>query len=227
MLSEKTYLIILILGFTGITLFIWLMLIPYGIVEYNLGVNLFTSSIFMVLTIVFLSWLFNLREKQEWKNVEALVNKRIGKYHYSLFDILARFIYPQIFRPHPNKEKVLEILKALNGTKKATLATHANQNYFSRPLDPLSEEQLEILFKLRKYIGNLEIKHSRFIKPKILMSLMEIENCLDIIEEDFNLFKKFPGSGKAVKEEIAKSILMIMKEIYKIHKMGIEIYPKQ
>lgn len=77
MLSEKAYWVILIVVFIGLALSIWFWLIPCGIVEYNLGVNLFTSSIFMLMTIVFLSWLFVFREKMYWKTVEKKVHSTI------------------------------------------------------------------------------------------------------------------------------------------------------
>lgn len=69
MLSEKAYWIILIVAFTEFSL-VWFWLVPYRIVEYNLGANLFTGPIFMVLTIVFLSWLFTSGEKNQWSLVE-------------------------------------------------------------------------------------------------------------------------------------------------------------
>lgn len=105
MLSEKIYWIILIVAFAGFALSIWLVLIPYEVVEYNLGVNLFTSSIFMVLTVIFLSLLANLRERREWKNVETWVKRKMGEQLYYLFNILARFIYPKQFSPDPLKNR--------------------------------------------------------------------------------------------------------------------------
>ena len=224
-MSEKSYWIILITVFIALALLVGFVLMPYRWIEYNLGVNLFTSSIFMVLTVIFLSLLVDLREKREWKNVEIWVKKRMRKKLYDLFDILARFIFPKQFRPHPPKEEVLKILEALNEMKEATLTEYAYHYYFPKPLDGMSAYQLDILFRFRRYLSDLEIKYFHFIKPEIRISLMEIQNYLDSIEADFDLVKRFESSEEVVEESMAKSILGVMKEIYKLHKMGIEIYP--
>jgi len=225
MLSDKVYWIILITVFIAFAFLIWLMLVPYQWIEYNLGVNLFTSSIFMVLTVIFLSLLVDLREKREWKSVEISVKRRLGKQLYYLFNILARFIYSKQFRPNPSKEEMLEILEALNGMKEATLDEYAYHYYFPKPLDDLSVYQLDVLFRFKRYLSDLEIKYFRFFKPEIRLSLMEIQDHLDSIEADFNLVKRFEGSQEVVEKSMPKSILGIMKEIYKLHKVGIEICP--
>lgn len=227
MLSERTYWIILITVFVAFATLIWLLLVPYRWIEYNLGVNLFTSSIFMVLTVISLSLLANLRERREWKNVETWVKRRMEKQLYTLFNILARFIYPKQFRPVPSKEEMLKILKALNEMKEATLNEYAHHYYFPKPRDDLSVYQLDVLFRFKRYLSDLEIKYFRFLKPEIRLSLMEIQDLLDSIEADFSLVKRFEESQEVVEKSMPESILRIMKEIYKLHKIGIEIYPKQ
>jgi hypothetical protein len=92
LLSEKTYWFALSVAFTVLALLIWLWFIPYGILEYNLAVNLFTSSIFMVLTVVLLSWLLDLREKQEWKNVKTAVFSILSTELSLLFQELLNFV---------------------------------------------------------------------------------------------------------------------------------------
>ncbi|MCJ7631966.1 hypothetical protein MUP77_06175 [Candidatus Bathyarchaeota archaeon] len=78
MISERSYWILLIVLFAGFSLLVMFILIPYGVVEYNLGVNLFTSSVFMVLTIFFLTWMINLQEKKRSKFFQATVQSRIA-----------------------------------------------------------------------------------------------------------------------------------------------------
>jgi len=180
----------------------------------------------MVFTVVFLSLLTNLREKREWKDVETWVKRRMGKQLYSLFDILARFIYPKQFKPRPSKEELLRILEDLNEMKGATLNENTIYYYFSKPSDDLSAHQLDVLFTFRKYLSDFEIKYFRFIKPEIRISLMEIQRNLDSIESLFSLVKRFESSEEVVKKSMAEPILAIMKEIYKLHKMGMQIHPE-
>ena len=76
-ISERVYWIILIAVFASFSLLLGIWLIPQGIIEYSLGIGLLTSSVFMVLTIVFLSWLLNVREEREWGKVKNCVYRRI------------------------------------------------------------------------------------------------------------------------------------------------------
>jgi hypothetical protein len=77
-ISEKHYWILLIASLTGFSLLVMFILIPYGVVEYNLGINLFTNSVFMVLTIFFLSWMINLQEKKRYKFFQNSIQSRIA-----------------------------------------------------------------------------------------------------------------------------------------------------
>jgi len=226
MISEKSYWFLLILGFIVFALLIWFWLIPYGIVEYSLGVNLFTSSIFMVLTVIFLSYLIALREKREWRTVETWVKKMIGRQLYHVFNTLARFIYSEPFSPAPSKDEILKILEDLNEMQKPSLTDYAFNYYLPKPSDRLSFYELEALFKLRGYLNELEIKYFRFMEPEICIPLSEIQNELDAIESDFNLLKADEMAEDAIEKPMANSVLKIMKEIYKLHKIGIPIYRK-
>jgi len=203
------------------------VLIPYGVLDYNLGINLISESIGIVLTVVFLIWLVALREKREWANVEELVEKRIGRYLYILFEIFARLIYNRQFSSHPRREEILKILRALNDMKEANLNEDVYNYYFPKPLDDFSAQQLDRPFRWGRRLSDLEIRYFRFIKPEIHFSLMKIQSYLNAIETGFALVKMFDSREEVAKKEIARSILGTMKQIYRIHKMGIEINPFQ
>ena len=78
MLSEKTYWVILVIGLIIFVSSIEFALIPYEILDYNLGINLISESIGILFTIVFLTWLLNLRERIKWEKVEQIVFSEIG-----------------------------------------------------------------------------------------------------------------------------------------------------
>ena len=192
----------------------------------DLGYNIFSEVWGIIATVLLLMLIVEVREHSEWKNVEIWVKTRMGKQLFNLFNILSRFIYPEIFSPVPSKEKVLTILEAINEMKEATLTEYA-YNHFPKPASDMSVYQLDILFRYRRYLSDLEIKYFRFIKPKIRISLMEIQKYLDSIEADFDLVKRFESSETVVEKSMVKSILGILKEIYKISQAGTAIYPKQ
>src|SRR3990170_7165336 len=79
-MSERSYWILLIALFTGFSLSVMFLLIPYHIIEYDLGIDLFTSSVFMVLTIIFLTWIINIQEKKRSKFFQDRVQSRIADY---------------------------------------------------------------------------------------------------------------------------------------------------
>ena len=224
MISEKSYWFLLILGFIVFALLIWFWLVPYGIIEYNLGVNFFTSSIFMVLTVIFLSYLIALREKREWNTVETWVKGMIGKQLYHVFNSLSRFIYSKPFSPAPSKEEIAKILEDLNEMQKPSLTDYAFNFYLPKPSDRISFYELEALFKLRGHLNDLEIKYFRFMEPEICIPLSKIQRELDAIESYFNLLKADEMAQDAIEKPMANSVLEIMKEIYKLHKIGISIY---
>ncbi|MDH5689649.1 MAG: hypothetical protein OEZ48_17505 [Candidatus Bathyarchaeota archaeon] len=223
MIKERDYWIYLIAIFGSFALVIWLCLVPYNFLEYNLAVNLFTSSIFMVLTVVFLSWLAELREQREWMNVERWVMRKLAKHLYHLVNILARFIYPEIFRTRPSKQEFLKILESLNSMNEATLKEHAYY-YFPMPSDRFAQSQIDILSKYGKYLSDIETKYARFLRPELYVSLVKIQDYLESIFEDFDLAREFEDAQEVAERSLSKSILEMMKEIYKVHKMGIEIY---
>jgi len=117
----------------------------------------------------------------------------------------------------------LEILEYLNKMDEATLTPYAYKYYFPKPRDNLSLYQLDILYRIGKYLSDLEIKYFQFIKPKLRISLMEVQTYLESFYADFDLVKRFEDSKDVVEKTMPKSILGIMKEIYKIHKMGIKL----
>jgi hypothetical protein len=72
-ISKNMYLLIITAVFTLIALIFWFYIIPKNLVQRDLSIGIFTSDIFMILTIVFLSLLFDARENAEWRKVRAHV----------------------------------------------------------------------------------------------------------------------------------------------------------
>lgn len=243
MLSEKSYWIILIVTFTGIALLIWLWFIPYGIVEYNLGVNLLTSSIFMILTIVFLTWLFGLREKNQWKVVENEV--------YSSIRRNLRRIFTGILTYVEDADEIRESLGKMRGseTKDKFLVNELCKLKDAEEIrldvlvvKALLEERILIepfVTKARE-LSNIQLKYSKFLSPKLTLSLMKIQDYINDLESSSNLLASikmlYEVSGKEMTDEKREKMLdsfvslisifleQLIEEIYTLHKMGM-IFP--
>ena len=115
MISEKTYWAILIVGFTCFSLLIWLCIIPFQLLEYNLSVNLLTSSIFTVLTIILLTWIISIQQTQRWKRVKSAVYREIGVALGHLFRTMIIYYkngfidWYSLNRLKPESEKAFEL----------------------------------------------------------------------------------------------------------------------
>jgi len=85
MLSEKSYWLILIISLVVFLFIDCLWIMP---TSRDIGVNLFTDAIFMMITIVFLSVIYKLREEGEWKPAERRVIGEIEENFISLMELI-------------------------------------------------------------------------------------------------------------------------------------------
>jgi len=227
--SESSYYLLLILALAIFAILVWFWFIPHGL-EYNLGVSLLTSSVFTVMTIIFLGILLNLRRKQEWRSVEKAVYGTLG---WHMKNILSAFTYlldfPSELLEMPTginwdiayKESLLaqaEYLAAKNVEE--VKLSHTGENYLSSEginnLNNLCQKEL-------REISAIEMKYQRFWNPSIAVLLMQLENDLRGIIDLISLKDDF----KDFLSLIAYPIHATVKDIYKIHEMRVEIYPIQ
>jgi len=181
----------------------------------------------MISTIVLLTLVVEGWEYREWKNVEKVVETRFGRKLFGLFNILAIFIHEETFRVNPSEDEVIQILEALNKKEETTLTQYFHENFLPKNLDKTSAYQLESLYYFRQYFRDFEIKYSRFFKPNLRISLMEIQDHLDEILANFVLMQNYPETKQlleVIEKAMPKRVLGIMKEMYKINKLGIEIH---
>ena len=233
MLSLRPYWLVLTVIFTGFALLTWFVLIPYGIVEYNLGVNLFTSSIFMVIGIVLLTWMFKLIEEREWNCVKEKVFQRIALNLRSIISLITYFVNMSDMRRLEN------IKKSRTKITENELLTARLEDLNEKVELVIDEKGKSILLNSayiidfevrRRLLSEIEMKYSKFLTPSLTISLMEIQNSL--IELHFKVERlRFFGTRTEYSQLrevylrlISELFKRIIKEIYKIHKM--EIYPK-
>lgn len=225
--SRAKYYAFVVVFLIALDLFILYYLVP---INPDLNLNLFSEIWGIIATVLLLMVVIEYREYKEWKTSEKQVNKRLGLQLYGIFDILARFVYPTPYELRPSKEEVTRILKELNTMKDPPLTKYVYQNFLPKPVDSASLFLLENLFEYKQNIVELEMKYSRFLQQDLMYSLMEIHDNLNSIKNYFNLLKTYPNDvqlPKVIEQAMPKPVFRIMKELYKIHKMGLEIRPKQ
>lgn len=228
--SEKAYWVILIVVFSGFASSIWFLLVPYGFVEYNLGVNLFTSSIFMVLTIFFLSYLSNLRQQNEWKSVKRGVDETISWHMKNIASELTYLLdFPSELLDFSTggqwgveyKKSLVAQMKYLVGKDAKEIdLSHVGKNY-------LSSEGLQILrdscLKELNSISNVESKYGKFLKPSLTVLLMQLQNDLRGIIDLISMKDDFEDYLSLIVFPIHAAI----REICKMHETEIELHPLQ
>jgi len=249
--SLRIFWVFLIAFFSIFALLVWFWFIPYENLEYNLGINLFSSSIFMVLTIISLNVLLNAREKSEWKTVKDYVYRTIqGELGIVFNEILnyvenGRAFQMSLLYSQDRKtrnENGLSELQKLKDAKELRLS--------SVDLAYLLEHKsgLKVFLDVSKNLSEVEIKYSRFLLPQLALSLMKIRDSIRLLETMPQLHTSLKNLSpilntsmlkeiQEMKDDIPKitsaaisifistSFKKILEEIYNIHKMEIEFSP--
>lgn len=199
--------------------------IPYKILDYNLGINLISESVGILFTIIFVTWLFSLRESRQWKLVKDEVIRRIG---IRIHDICFHFInLIKLSVQTPPEATVKEYKKIfLTQLEEANRKEQIELNNLGKQT-LLKKEFIKSLKDDCDYLNNVETKYSKFLDPSLTRSLMRIEFMLNAFNRNLRMREKpiFKSiSAENFFDLMAILIHEIIREIYKIHKMGIEIY---
>jgi hypothetical protein len=249
MLSERTQWIILFLVFFAISLVIGFWIIPYRLLEYNLAINLLTSSIFTAITVGLISWFVNLADTIRWKKVENEVHWDI---EFALSEIFQGILSSvengyaiklsamTLQNKEDRKKSYLIQLRNLKDAKEIKL----DQMYLKLFLE--HESALEPFSSVSKRLGETQIKYSRFLSPGLTISLMNIQRSIFALETTSQMvasFKRMAASFNrlpkeltvkisqmseekleaVIQQSISTTFKKMIEEIYKMSQMGYEI----
>jgi len=182
----------------------------------------------MVLTVIFLSFISNLRQQKEWKTVEKGVYETISWHMKNIASELTYLLdFPsELFELSVSGEWDVEYRKSLIAQMKHLAGkdvkdvelSHVGENY----LDSEGSQILsDFLSKELDKINDIEVKYGKFLKPSLTVLLMQLENDLrgiiDLIsmKDDFHNYLSL----------IVLPIHATIKDLHKIHETEIEIYP--
>jgi heme oxygenase len=227
MLSERSYWIILTVFFTGFAFLIWFILIPYGVIEYNLGVNLFTSSIFMVFTIVLLGWLLNLRANSEWELIKNRILEQLRGITDSLFDLLQNLCEVNTQGEDNKGVKILKLSNLENVHLRPDVETYLSKDNVNL------EGYILCLEEIVKYLDDIERYYSRFLEAKLMDAVMKLNESTRNLAFNLKRLKRI-GWGpykEKEKEYIESTITPFVKEtlvaIYEMYNVGVDIVPER
>jgi hypothetical protein len=215
--SERVYWIILITIFTALALIIWLWLVPYQVLEYNLAVNLFTSSIFMVATVISLSWLISLREKAEWHAVREEVFFRIRLEISNLFDLAIEYFeggFELKMQLMQEKDKQKNMDMIYNGLEKIGNSDITKNNlvvaHFFKDL-----QEIENFQNVDKNIANIQGIYSKHLPADITVSLMKLQHCIWALES----YKKLDDNFGKLQNTISGPLISTAKDILELNRL--------
>lgn len=212
---------VLIFGLIVALVPIWLWLIPS---DPNLGYGVFSNFIGMIGTIVFLMYLMETRDNHEWKPVKQKVYDRIRIELDAILSLSLDLFEPRwtTLKPPAMGIRIKDLVWLWSEETSDIEFTKALR---SSAKTKLSKGTYLGIFEMRRGLLNeIETKYSRFLQPDLMISLMEIQNnLLSITIYNNVLLRTSENHQDPIFEKISKKIHTIVKEIYKIHRMGIEI----
>ena len=192
-ISEKTYLIIFSVVLSVISVLLLTWVIPNGFIEYNLGINIFTSLVSTVITVIFLSVFLTIREEREWKIVKKTVYAMIGTELAILFAELLRLTENEIeeigFKSSLlytkdakiRKEMIFSKLSELQ--KKEPLQLTASSVSIFRS----DKELLASFLDIKRNLRDVQIRYGRHLTSKITERLIKLQDLLELMNMSYKL----------------------------------------
>lgn len=131
----------------------------------------------MLFTIIFLSWLFSLREKAEWNVVRNEVYFNIRLELASLFDEVIEYLkggfdFKLTLWAEKDKEKNMSLISSgLNNLKNSKIDPEslAVSQFFKH------RESLEPFLDVEKHLSDIQTKYSKHLPADITVSLIRIQ----------------------------------------------------
>ena len=219
LLSRWFYYLLIAVVFLILIVVVFPSLIQGQVISRDFGHNLISEFWGILATLVLLIMIFEMREELLKKSLKERIFERIGTELHDDFEVLKDFV-------KVSQKEPLDQLEELSQKEKVELSQHAYR-YFPKPENPIDAFFLDRLLKSRERIGDLESKYFELMEPQLRISLMEIQRNLDRLNSAIDTIDRLGGESLEdwFFELMLKSVHTIIREIYKIHKMGIEIYP--
>jgi hypothetical protein len=196
----------------------------------------------MVLTVVFLNWLFVVREGKEWKAVKgevySMVQDELGILFLKILDYTEngpnlKISVLRLDRKIRNEAYFSELCKLKEMTELKLNTSELKLLLEDKDLRPFSD--------VVQNLSSLELKYSRFLPSELTLAIMKIQQSIRLLEYYSELQIKSEELGPMAKELVSKPLQemlttvtpaitsrvfkSLIEEIHRIHKMGIELSP--
>jgi hypothetical protein len=232
MMSEKSYWTVLILGLIAFIFVDCFWIVP---AFTDIGINLFTDSVFAIFTIVFLSLILSIREKRQWAPLELDVRKKLSStlcflawelvYLLEVHDEFVSFSskmehqsVPSMYDDRWLRYQLGEVCK-----RKQVWVSDAGEKMLTS--EEFGFKRLrDQLGRYEKILNEMEAKYSSHLRPTFLHSLMRILENLRKIIRAMDIRDQFDTQGEYV-GAARWAISDTVKEISEIEKKGLLLAP--
>jgi len=216
LISEKQYWAILTAIFVVLTLCLiggfWVF--PSNTIGYDLIVGFLTSSVFMIFTIVFLSWLLNIRESQEWRIVRTQVKSMITKELTYVFD--------QIMEITKDGIALKTDLIVQQDFEKNKKAVNEELVKLTKSIE-LDEERLKSFLKnnemssIAERLSSIQVMYSKHLSADVVSSLMDLTDSMKFLGRIGEINQEADGyleQAKAAKSIFVEVLVKEYKDIF-------------
>lgn len=217
-------------GFSIILLVLSFGIIPlcveFGLTSSSFADNLKAECWGIFFTVIVIMLVLDLREYFQWRPIKDKVMETIGTELYEIFRDFAGLCkcphYSWIDIEESGEEYAERIFfTQLEQLKEKVELEEQGKKVFSNGY------LATLLERVASHLSEVEAKYSRFLDAELRLSLMEIQDTLNRFSIDLILRKKEPSwyeNDELFFLIVSNNIQTIVEEIYKIHKMGIEIF---
>lgn len=221
MISERIYWMSLI-GSMGtlIIITIGVVLVMPAYLDY--GIDIITNAGFTIFTILFLTWIVRIRENGAWKIVEDEVLARISRHlgdvlreiHINFLDDTLTFHLSYVFYDAPS---ILgEVYAGVDRVKLGKMW----EALLQKPFDVMHgriNRSVDNFQRQRDFLEHIMAEYSRFMKPKLVQSIMIIENELDGIIRDLQIFIASVQHKSYAEEHMRKQVIVTTENSLTFH----------
>lgn len=224
--SEWRYWLYLVLFLSMVEIVLACYLIPNRMIGHDLGINLVSEILGLLFTIVFLSWLFNLRENLEWESIKQRLLSRMGSELY----LMSAWLMNMCRAPSEaslnlsRREDFFRCLKELSERRTVDIWDESRELILSGFFSSYFEDH-------ERNLGEIEARarEKEILEVKVVGFLIDIRRNLRSLSLYLRKIERLPKEiQEAHKNEYSDGICVrihkIIRNVNKMHENGIEIY---
>ena len=176
--------------------------IVFSAVEW--GYTLFSVGADIALVYLIIDFLLLREERRRWKAVEDKAIERVQLQLFGVFFLVFSMITPRITLSSPYEEKMSRMRELVADPDKLRTAMVTLDYRFS-----------SYLKRSARGIGDLQLRYSSRLDPRLIDTLIDVENSLESMDSFLSTAHEFPDIVGDVREATWQPLLGLLKALVK------------